>query len=50
MQYQFVRKKKTVDSAILKSDTLDASVTACQRHIDQALQIFWERTTSAIAH
>jgi len=35
MQYQFVRIKQTVDPTVPKSDTIDASVTVYQIHIDQ---------------
>jgi len=46
MQYQFVRKKKTVHPAVPNSDTLvDASVTVYPIHIDQGPSHFGERIT-----
>jgi len=42
MQYQFVRKKQTVNPAVPNSDTLvDAPVTVCPIHIDQGSSNFF---------
>ena len=44
MQHQFARAEQTVHPAVSNGETfVDASVTVYPIHIDQGLQIFWER-------